>query len=389
MTTWVDGRGLQSGFKEHAGRGIGTYVASLAQALDERAAEDEVRFFVEKGAELIAPVPLQRRVLAPSVPGGASRFATLLRQHSTLSLWLAKRRPAAVHFAAQTDAPALCAVPTIVTVHDVVLHRHGEWYESSGEGSSGWRFRVLRALERHAILRASRIIVPSRVTADELAASLQVPPHRIVVVPEAPADRFRAPPSAADADVRRRLGLPPRYLLHPGGGDARKRLPDLVRVFADVARERPELCLVLLGRVSLGDGASELARAVEASGVRDRIRVPGIVDARDVPAVYRGAEAVVLATRHEGFGLPVVEAFAAGAPVVATAASAIAEVAGDAARLVPVDQPAALGEAIRTVLDDAALREELRARGRRRSEQFRWELAAEETLAVYAQVARA
>ena len=136
MTTWVDGRGLQSGFKEHAGRGIGTYVASLAQALDERAAEDEVRFFVEKGAELIAPVPLQRRVLVPSVPGGVGRFATLLRQHTTLSLWLARRHPAAVHFAAQTDAPAFCAVPTIVTVHDVVLHRHGEWYEGSGEGAS-------------------------------------------------------------------------------------------------------------------------------------------------------------------------------------------------------------------------------------------------------------
>jgi alpha-1,3-rhamnosyl/mannosyltransferase len=218
--------------------------------------------------------------------------------------------------------------------------------------------------------------------------TLGVPPHRVSVVPEAPADRFRAAAEPSDMEVRRRLGLPDRYLLHPGGSDARKRLPDLVRIFGAIARERSDLGLVLLGPVQASDGASPLARAIADCGARERIRIPGAVDADLVPVVYRGAEAVVLASRHEGFGLPVVEAFAAGVPVVASAAAAIVEVAGDAARLAPVDDLDALRQAIAEVVDDHSLREELCARGRRRAGEFRWEVAAEQTLAVYAEVVR-
>ena len=103
-------------------------------------------------------------------------------------------------------------------------------------------------------------------------------------------------------------------------------------------------------------------------------------------SIYPFAWNVLLASRHEGFGLPVVEAFACGVPVVATAAPAIAEVAADAAVLVPVDEVTALADAVRKVLADPSLAESLRARGLVRAAQFRWAVAAVETLSVYEEV---
>lgn len=388
---WLDARGLQEGFKEHAGRGIGTYVASLARELDAQAAEDRLRMLVEPGAELTHPLPASRLVRLPRTLGRHGRLATQLHQHVQLAAWLSARRPAAVHFPAQTDAPALLGVRSIVTVHDVVLHRHHAWYEhDDGDGLAArarrTRFRTMRLLERRAIAHASRIIVPSRVTADELVATLGVPRARLAVIPEAAGERFSPETGAADAALRSRLRLPERYLLHPGGADARKRLPELIRAFDVLARDDATLALVLLGPVARSPVYREIARALETARARDRILLPGVVREEHLPAVYRGAAAVVLATRHEGFGLPVVEAFASGVPVVATGADALREVAGDAALLVPVDEVAALAGAVRRVLADPALAAELRARGLARAGHFRWSLAAAETLAVYEEV---
>jgi glycosyltransferase involved in cell wall biosynthesis len=385
---WFDSRGLQRGFKEHAGRGIGTYVAALAAELEAQSSYDRVKFLVEAGSELVKPLPAARLVLAPRVFTGPTRLETYLRQHLVLAAWLGSARPAAVHFAAQTDAPAFAPTRTIVTVHDVVLHRHGEWYSATpalggAARLAELRFRWMRRLERFAITRAERVIVPSRVTADELAATLAVPRARIAVIPEAAGARFGPIPGATDAAIRTRLGLPSRYLLHTGGADARKRLPELIAVFDEVARDDRYLALVLVGPVATGSGWAAVAAAIDRARAHDRIRLPGVLDEHDLPAVYRGARALVLATRHEGFGLPVVEAFACGTPVVATAAPAVAEVAGDAALLVPVDEPQALAGALRDLLASRSRADEIASRGIARAAQFRWSIAAAETLAVY------
>ncbi|MBU6284000.1 glycosyltransferase family 4 protein, partial [bacterium] len=209
--------------------------------------------------------------------------------------------------------------------------------------------------------------VPSQVSAAELAATLGVDRARIAVVPEAPSPAFRPGPVPGDEELRRRLGLPERYLLHPGGADLRKRLPALVEAFDRVASDEPGLGLVLTGPVDRGPGAAAVGRAVESATARDRIVATGVLPAAEIPAIFRGAAAVVLATRHEGFGLPVVEAFASGVPVVATAAPAIVEVAGGAALLVPVERPRDLADAVRRVLREPSLADELRARGLERA----------------------
>ena len=387
---WFDARGLQHGFKEHGGRGIGTYVGALAVALDAEAAPDRLGLLVERGMELMQSVTPSRLVFAPRAIAGRGRLATHLHQQAQLAAWLSLRRPLAVHFPAQTDAPALLAVRSVISVHDVVLHRHGSWYEGSDDSLRGRaarvRFRTMRLLERRAIDHASRIIVPSRVTAEELSRTLGVPRVKIVIIPLAAAARFAQLAAPNDQAVRARLHLPARYLLHTGGGDARKRIPELIAVFDALARDDADLALVLVGPVAGGDGHAAVSRAIAAAAARQRIILAGVLREEDLPAVYRGATALVLATRHEGFGLPVVEAFASGLPVVATAAEAVREVAGDAALLVPVDEVGELRAALRRVLDEPDLAASLRAAGLARAAQFRWSLAAAETLAVYEEV---
>ncbi len=385
---WFDARGLQRDFKEHAGRGIGSYVASLVRGFDAVARPGAVRPFVERGASLAGNPARTPLLFAPSWPRGGGRLASLVRQQVALAAWIGRHRPAVVHFAAQTDAPWRVAVPSVVTVHDVVLHRAGARPEAPGRAAAA-RFAIARAIERRAIARAARLVVPSEVSAAELAATLGVDRARIAVVPEAPAPWFRPEVGPGDEELRRRLGLPERYLLHPGGSDERKRLPALVAAFDRVASDDASIGLVLTGPVDRGPGGAALRSAIETAAARGRIRTTGVLAEGEMPAVFRGAAALVLATRHEGFGLPVVEAFASGVPVVATAAPAVVEVAGEAALLVPVDEPAALADALCRVLRDTAFAAELRTRGLERASRLDESAVARETLRVLEQVSGA
>jgi glycosyltransferase involved in cell wall biosynthesis len=158
-------------------------------------------------------------------------------------------------------------------------------------------------------------------------------------------------------------------------------VPELVRAFAVLAAADPELQLVLAGRPAWG--AAEAAAAVGKSGVADRVVMTGYVGDSAVPALLRGAAVVVYPARQEGFGLPALEALACGAPLVTTAGTAMAEMAGDAALLVPPGRVDLLAEAIDTALRSGASAEQRRRVGLERAAEHTWAQSADGHVAAY------
>jgi glycosyltransferase involved in cell wall biosynthesis len=268
----------------------------------------------------------------------------------------------------------------VVTVHDLWLDRHPEYSPKLfGQGSSSAR-------ARRTAWRAKKVLTVSNFSADDIADRYGLPRERIAVIPNGVSDEFRPvrDPAAFDA-LRRRIGLPDApYILFVGGADPRKNHRALVRAFAKRAQELKEYRLVLVGDTVHRFG--DMARTVAQCGLESRTVCPGRLPIEDIRHLYSHADLFVFPSRYEGFGMPVLEAMACGAPVITSNCTALPEVAGDAAVLVNPDDEEELGERLVHVLGNPALRESLRAKGFDRARQFTWERAARQTVEVYKEV---
>ncbi len=267
----------------------------------------------------------------------------------------------------------------VATVHDLFSLANDRF------GDAGFR-ATRRVHYERAVARADRIITHSETVRRAVVETLGVSPERVTAVPLAP--RTRPAPSAdAIADARARHGVAGRpYAIAIGEVSRRKDTGAIVEAFV-AARERlgaagcdSDPALLIVGRP--GFGAEELLPVIAAAGASG-VRHLGWLPDDSVAALLAGASLLVQASRDEGFGIPVLEAMAAGVPVVATAAGAVPEVAGDAALLVAPGEPGELTGAIEAVLRDPARAGDLRERGRRRAAAFSWARTARETVAVY------
>jgi len=277
---------------------------------------------------------------------------------------------------------------TVVTIHDLVSFLFPATVPRKYS-------LYMRLMTRLAVRSADRIIAVSRATGDDLRRLLRVPEGKVVVIHEGVGPEFRVTPgaeAAAAEPVLRRYGIRPPYCLFVGNLEPRKNLTRLIEAFA-LLRARTRLGpavspqLVLAGTRGWLSGG--IFQAVERHGLGADIVLTGYVPPGDLPVLYARAACFVFPSLYEGFGLPVLEAMAAGAPVIASRVGAIPEVAGDAALLVDAHRPAELAEAIAAVLTDPVLRARLVAGGRARAALFTWERVARETLAVYEGVDRA
>lgn len=317
--------------------GAGRYTLALATALARRPDVDLVLWSRRDDAARWAELGVTVLARAPG-----PRPARLVWEQVGLPLGLAARRPA-VHHGPHYTMPAACPVPAVVTIHDLTFVDHPEWHEASKVVV----FRRAITLARH---RAAAVVCVSQGTARRLA-ELGGARGPVFVVPHGvDHDRFRPeePRAGADADALAGLGVRPPYVLFLGTIEPRKQVDVLVKAFSAVADRHPDLVLVLAG--GTGWGEDTVGEALAASPHRHRVVRTGYVPEDAVPALLRRAACVCYPAAEEGFGLPALEALACGAPLVTTAGSVMAELAGPAAVTSPPGSVAALADALQRSL---------------------------------------
>jgi glycosyltransferase involved in cell wall biosynthesis len=314
-------------------------------------------------------------VTAARIPGAAGPSRLPLPRRPLTLAWEHGRGPAPrgadVLHAPTPLAPPRGRVPLVVTVHDAVPWTHPETLTPRGVS---WHRSVIARAARSA----DAIVVPTAAVREELARHVELRRPAVVVGEGVSADLV----PGADADVRAaRLGLPAgEYLVTLATIEPRKGLDVLLSALA--ARRMPDVPLLVVGQA--GWGAVDVAARAAELGVSHRVRLMGRLPDEDLAVVLARATVLVSPSRAEGFGLPVLEAMAAGIPVVSSDVPALVEVGGGATRTVPVGDAAALAEALADVLGSPALRAELAAGGRRRAADFTWVAAADRLWELYA-----
>jgi glycosyltransferase involved in cell wall biosynthesis len=287
---------------------------------------------------------------------------------------LARRRHLDVlHSPANVGPVVLPGVANVLTLHDLIWLREPELVGMSARART-----TTRLLARAAARAADRVITGAEVAADDLTATFGVPRAKIDVVPHA-ARPPRVDPAPED-DVRARLRLGTRQVvLSVGQRRPYKNLESLVRALAAI--EDDDVALALAGAPGPSDAVVE-ALAAEL-GVADRVILCSWLAEEDLEALYALATCVLQPSLIEGFGLPVLEAMIRGAPVGCSDRSTLAEVAGDAALTFDPHDQAAVTQAMRRLLGDPALREDLARRGAARASTYTWERTARSTAATY------
>ncbi|HYH48467.1 MAG TPA: glycosyltransferase family 1 protein [Acidimicrobiia bacterium] len=348
------------------------YTCRLAAALD-RLGECEMHLLARRGDagrwHDLAPGATVRAVVPPPRPAR-------LAWEQARAPALASRLKVDVWHGPHYTVPLRLGVPGVTTIHDLTFFDHPEWHERS-------KVLFFRRMIPASAARAAAIVAVSSATAEAIQETLEPAAPVLTIAHGVDHDRFHPAPLGAPPDLAMLdpLGVTPPYVAFVGTIEPRKAVPTLVEAFSRVAGDHPGLRLVLAG--ADGWGTEDARAAIAASGVATRIvRVRWVPD-QALPALLRQAAAVAYPSLEEGFGLPALEALACGAPLVTSAESPMADIAGPAALVVPPGNAGALAWALNRVLTDAELAARLRQEGPRSAAPYTWEASARLHLDAY------
>ncbi len=390
ISVGFDVSGLDPTFKSHAQRGIGRYVLELKRFLDELCEPDlAVRWFDHTslvqgglGARAINCMPCGRTTLRQQLLYPLKLNSDQMREFSFL------------HFPAHMDAPAWSSKPFVLTVLDLIPLILEELYRAH---RPTWRFKFARWLELRAIRQALVLLAISETTASDIVRVLGVPRDRIVVTPLGVDQRFfgveelrRSRMNGTQAGVRQKLGIPADrpILLYVGGHDERKNISTLVAIARDAINNRHGQgriapVLVLAGRVHSDAERQRLTDALRKHEMESDTVVLGYVSDEELLWLYAESAVFLFPSLYEGFGLPVLEALAAGLPVVSSHTSSMPEVMGDCGLTFDPLAPHEGARAVVQMLEDDGLRQYLHDRGRERARQFTWAETGRKTVEAY------
>ncbi|MCM8749756.1 glycosyltransferase family 4 protein [Thermomicrobiaceae bacterium CFH 74404] len=360
--------------------GIGRYVRELAQALAPLF-EPEERLVLWHGR-------LPKRCAGPRPGGAAVQDVELpLSPEWVTRLWQRLRAPLPLEWftgpLGLSHGPDFVVppsrAPSVVTIHDLSFLVVPQYAHP--------RLRAyLSAAVPRSLQRVSAVIAVSEQVRQEVIEHYRLPPERVVAIPHGVTTGLAAPPVDQSRRTLDRLGIREPYFLMVGTVEPRKNHMTALEAFSLLAPRYPGLALVIAGRP--GWLSDPVMQAIRAAGARLPVRYVGPVADGDLPALYARSVALIYPSWYEGFGLPVLEAMACGTAVITSVGGAPAQVAGEAALVVPPGRPEALAEAMERVIDDSALRQRLVQEGQRRVPSFSWERAARQHLELYRRVAR-
>ncbi len=347
--------------------GTGVYVRHLVRSLQRLQAFDEIVLLGISGSNLDTSFV--------SGPGSVR----LLRGTHNHSLWsqvrlplhLMKNRYDLVHIP-EHKLPRRSASPLVVTIHDLACFKFPGTFKALHRRRLSW-------FTRDAILRADQIIAVSESTKNDICSMFRMDPQRVDVVHH-----------GVDHDTYHPgVDGPPTshpYILSVGALQPRKNYSMLIRAFNNLCRRVPEkIELMIVGQP--GWLWEPIRREAERLPFADRVHFMGYVPDKDLPGLFSHALFVAMPSLYEGFGIPLVEAMASGAPVIAANVSCFPEVLGGAGILLdPMDEEA-WTETMLSLLFDDSMRKELSQKGLERSRCFSWDRTARETFDVYRKVA--
>jgi anaerobic magnesium-protoporphyrin IX monomethyl ester cyclase len=354
--------------------GVGYYTEHLLHHLARVASNDELIVLSNRSIDTTSALPSRVRIATPARP-----VPRLVWMQTLAVTALREVEADVVHFT-NGMLPLMAPVPAVVTIHDMSLRLYPRYHPPR-------RLLFNRPLVDFAARRAGAIITPSESAKRDIVRFYEIDPGRVHVVYEAAAPSFRRVDDPVELErVRRRYHLDDRVILYVGTIEPRKNLPTLIDAFA-ARRRAGELSHQLVCVGPYGWLSRGLENQIARTGVAHAINVTGYVPFTDLPALYSLAEIFVYPSMYEGFGLPVIEAMACGAPVITGGTGALAEIGGTAIERVDRIDADSLGRALVALARSRDRRRDLAAAGLERSAMFSWTRAARESLAIYRETA--
>lgn len=353
-------------------KGIGRYLTNLLQALVDHAGRNEIFLFVDQHSEFDSEESGMKRIhlvkVASSRNGGYWEQFALPKAVRDLRI--------DVFHSPSNTMMGFPPCPVVLTLHDAMSHRLAKQWGM--KENFYWNI-----LQRFAYSRALKIITPSEFARKQLIDELRLPHEKITVVHQGISPVFNI--LAADETNKRILQnqLPAKYILALGSNLERKNIGTLLQAF-DLIADRTPVELVVTGAM----GCERIQHQYQSLKNKHRVKLLDYVSENELVAFYNKSDLFVFPSLEEGFGFPPLEAMACGAPVVASNASCIPEVVGDAAYLVDCRRPEPLAEAILKMLTDITLRTSFKTKGIEHAKKYRWETAAKKTLEVYEEAVR-
>lgn len=370
------GRGLRIGINALyllPGRvgGTETHIRNLVKWLANLDVLNEYFIFINSESagvfEKIAP----RMEVVPCRINAASRPARILFEQLILPFKV-KRLKLDILLSTGMTAPLLCPAKSIVVIHDLQ-------HVNQPDNFPWLHLQFLKSIIYLSAKSANALIAVSNCVKEDIVRHYGIPAERISVAYNA-VDRlfFSEPDEKKLLGIRKKYGLPERFVLYIASSLPHKNYERLLGAFKILKGSDPSIRLVLIGARDYGHEA--ISRKIDALGLKGDVAFLGWLPFEDIPLIYSSAALFVFPSLHEGFGIPVIEAMASGVPVVCSGIGPLREVAGQAAFFVdPLDE-ADIARGMTEVLGDRALRERLVKEGRRRAADFSWEKTALDTL---------